>query len=101
MMASMMRQMQSATTQASAGRAAPRASVKRRGVSRSKAPAVAVPGSDLDRVATGRWVSLVDFRTVLSDPQNMQFQNGILELDNTRMLFPKISASGCHSSHGP
>src|SRR5208282_4472692 len=41
MMASMMRQMQSATTPASAGRAAPRASVKRRGVSRSKAPAVA------------------------------------------------------------
>ena len=92
MMASMMRQMQSATTPASAGRAARRVSVERRGVSLSKAPAVAVPGSDLDRVATGRWVRLLDSKTVLSDPQKMQFQNGILELDNTRMLFPKINA---------
>ena len=51
-----------------------------------------MPISDLDRIATGKWVRLVDSKTVLSIPQKMKFQNGILELDNTRMLFPKINA---------
>ncbi len=57
-----------------------------------KTAAVPVPRSDLGRIATGKWVRLVDSKTVLSDPQKMKFQNGILELDNTRMLFPKINA---------
>ena len=58
----------------------------------SKTAAVKVPRSDLDRIATGKWVRLADSKTVLSDPQTMKFENGILELDNTKLLFPKISA---------
>jgi hypothetical protein len=62
-----------------------------KGAEEPKIAAVPVPTSDLDRIATGKWVRLVDSKTVLSDPQEMKFQNGILELDHTRMLFPKIN----------
>lgn len=55
-------------------------------------PETPLPSSDLDRVANGKWIRLVDSQTVLSDPQKMRFQNGILELDNTRMEFPEINA---------
>ena len=57
-----------------------------------KTSAVALPRSDLERIATGKWVRLVDSATVLSDPQKMKFENGILELNHTKMLFPKVSA---------
>ena len=55
-------------------------------------PVAPLPSSDLDRVATGKWVRLVDSKTVLSDRQKMRFRNGILELDSTKMEFPKINA---------
>ena len=61
------------------------------GITSIKPPAP-LPTSDLDRIATGKWIRLVDSKTVLSDPQKMKFQNGILELDNTTMEFPKINA---------
>jgi len=57
-----------------------------------KTAAVPVPRSDLERIATGKWVRLSDSPAVLSDPQTLEFENGILELDNTKLLFPKISA---------
>lgn len=60
----------------------------------TKMPAGAVPAaaSDLDRIATGTWIRLVDSTTVLTDPQNMRFENGVLELDATRLVFPEINA---------
>jgi len=49
--------------------------------------------SDLDRIATGNWIPL-DYSTgVLSFPQPLNVQNGVLELKRGRMMFPGIAAS--------
>jgi serine/threonine protein kinase len=55
-------------------------------------PPVRVKLSDLDRVATGHWVRLVDSNTKLSNPQKMNFANGVLELVDVRMEFRDIRA---------
>ena len=48
--------------------------------------------SDLDRVATGKWIPLVDLTTSLSDPARMKFQNGVLELDRAELKSSGIDA---------
>ena len=48
--------------------------------------------SDLDCVATGKWIRGVDSRTKLPDPQKMKFQNGVLELDGVRLVLREIEA---------
>ena len=49
--------------------------------------------SDLDRIAIGKWIPL-DYSTgVLSVPQPLEVQNGVLELKRARMRFPGIVAS--------
>ena len=40
----------------------------------TKTAVVPVRRSDLERIATGKWVRLVDSKTVLSDPQKMKFR---------------------------
>jgi serine/threonine protein kinase len=55
-------------------------------------PAPPVALSDLDRVATGKWVRLVDSETVLTDPVRTKLQDGILEMNASDMDFLKINA---------
>jgi len=53
----------------------------------------AVSPSDLDRIATGNWIPL-DYSTgVLSFPQPLNVQNGVLELKRGKITFPGIVAS--------
>lgn len=42
--------------------------------------------SDLDRAATGIWRPLVDSSTLLTDPNKMSFQDGVLELEADLLL---------------
>jgi serine/threonine protein kinase len=54
---------------------------------------LAVSPSDLDRIATGNWIPL-DYSTgVLSFPQPLNVQNGVLELKRGKITFPGIVAS--------
>ena len=50
------------------------------------------PKTDLDRIATGKWIRLVDSKTVLPDPNRMSFHEGILSLNNTIYRFPEVNA---------
>ncbi|HQZ64608.1 MAG TPA: DUF1080 domain-containing protein, partial [Planctomycetaceae bacterium] len=45
--------------------------------------------TDLDRIATGTWLPLVDSSTPLPDPERMKFNNGVLELE-TSIILPKL-----------
>jgi hypothetical protein len=52
----------------------------------------AASGTELDSVATGKWIRLVDANTVLTSPKQMKFENGILELDDATLEFLLINA---------
>lgn len=54
--------------------------------------AAAFTSNDLDRVATGRWISLLDSSTALPDPERMKFTDGVLDLNRTTLNFPAITS---------
>lgn len=51
--------------------------------------------SDLDRIATGTWIPLVDSSTRLSNPASMRFSDSVLELENTSLESEGILARDC------